>query len=238
MSVLGHDFTGYRVVVTGGARGAGLAIAHAFADAGASVTVTGTMILPSLYDGDLSRFDYEQLNLARQHSIDDFVAGQGEVDVLVNAAGASISMGMDATEQEFIRQAVSLGMLGPAFLMTRLRMRLAQSPAPGGGVVINTAAVLRWQALASGGDLAVSSLAEDTRRAAESWSRIGSRVNSVVEPAPSWIPRQHNLRAQAGSMGDVMVREYQETHQALASAVLFLAGAQAARITGQTLFLS
>lgn len=237
MSVLGHDFTGYRVVVTGGTKGAGLATAHAFADAGAEVTVTGTMILSSLYDADLSRFDYEQLNLARQDSIDTFASGAGPVDVLVNAAGATLPMGMDSQEQEFVRQAVQLGMLGPAFLMTRLRMRLAQSPAPGGGVIINTAAVLRWQALVSGSDLAISSLGSDTRRAAESWARIGTRINSVVEPAPSWIPRQISLRSNT-MQGDLLVREHVETHQALASASLFLASGDASRLTGQTLYLS
>jgi NAD(P)-dependent dehydrogenase (short-subunit alcohol dehydrogenase family) len=36
-----YDFSGRRVLVTGGTRGMGLYVAQAFADAGAQVTVTG-----------------------------------------------------------------------------------------------------------------------------------------------------------------------------------------------------
>ena len=129
MSALAHDFSGYRVLVTGGTRGTGLAVAHSFADSGAEVTVTGTMILPSLYDADLSRFEYEQLNLTRQDSIDNLVSSIDHVDVLVHAASAALPSAIQASEHDFVRQAVGLGMLGPAFLMTRLRMRLAQSAA-------------------------------------------------------------------------------------------------------------
>lgn len=39
--ISGHDFSGYQVLVVGGTRGEGHAIAGSFADAGASVTVTG-----------------------------------------------------------------------------------------------------------------------------------------------------------------------------------------------------
>lgn len=239
MGVLAHDFSGIRVLVTGGTRGPGLAAARQFADAGAEVTVTGTMILPSLYDADLSGFYYEQLNLARQDSIDNFVAAQGPVDVLVNAAGATLPFGFDPAEHDFVRQAVGLGMLGPAFLMTRLRMRLAQSRATGGGVVVNTASLLRWQALVEEEGCTVDLLVEETRRAGENWARIGARVNTVVEPSPRWIPRQYPQRdALSQPAGSLMVREqHQETDEAVASSIVFLASAGAARINGQTLHL-
>ena len=71
-----YDFAGYQVLVVGGTRGEGHTIATAFAEAGASVTVTGTMMLRELYDTDLSPFDYESVNLARQDSI-DHLAGDG-----------------------------------------------------------------------------------------------------------------------------------------------------------------
>ncbi len=240
MGVLAHDFTGYRVLVTGGTRGAGLAIAQEFADAGAEVTVTGTMILPTLYDADLSDFYYEQLNLARQDSIDNFVTLQGPVDVLVNAAGATLPFGFDPTEHDFVRQAVGLGMLGPAFLMTRLRMRLAQSQAVGGGAIINTASVLRWQALVAGAEIPISTLTEDTRAAGENWARIGARVNSVVEPSPTWIPRQSTQRdALSQPAGSVLLREQgQGTHESVAATALFLASSGASRVNGQTIHLS
>ena len=49
------NFTGSQVLVTGGSNGIGFAIASAFADAGAVVTITGTRPAISNYENDLSR---------------------------------------------------------------------------------------------------------------------------------------------------------------------------------------
>jgi hypothetical protein len=57
------DFSGTRVLVTGGTSGIGHAIARAFADAGAAVTVTGRKPAASDYDVDLSGFDYRTLDV-------------------------------------------------------------------------------------------------------------------------------------------------------------------------------
>jgi NAD(P)-dependent dehydrogenase (short-subunit alcohol dehydrogenase family) len=55
VSSLTFDFGGAHVLVTGGTSGIGHAIAHAFADAGAHVTVTGTNDDASAY-GDADGF--------------------------------------------------------------------------------------------------------------------------------------------------------------------------------------
>jgi 3-oxoacyl-[acyl-carrier protein] reductase len=130
--------------VVGGTRGEGHAIASAFADAGASVTVTGTMMLRELYDTDLSRFDYEQVNLARQESIDHLAGVVRHLDVLVLAATCNLPYGLPPSEHAFVAEAARLGLVGPKFLTTRLRLKLGQSPALGGGCVINTGAVRTW----------------------------------------------------------------------------------------------
>ena len=102
------DFTGYEVLVVGGTRGDGHTIATSFARAGASVTVTGTMMLRSLYDTDLSPFDYESVNLARQDSIDHLVGMVGHLDVLVLAAGCNLPFGLPPSERAFIAEARQL----------------------------------------------------------------------------------------------------------------------------------
>ena len=58
-----YDYSGTRVLVTGGSNGIGLGIARAFADAGASVVITGTRAAAADYDNDLSNFDYRQLDV-------------------------------------------------------------------------------------------------------------------------------------------------------------------------------
>ena len=231
MGVLAHDFAGQRVLVTGGTRGVGLATAHAFVEAGADVTVTGTKVLPGLYDAELSRFDYHQLNLTRRESIDYLVSNLGRIDILVNAAGASLPSSLDHAEREFVAHSARLGLLGPNQLMTRLRFRLSESTVPGGGAVVNTGATRRWHELTRTADEASAELIEATRRMGESWSRHGARVNTVLESPQRAVPRQYRTE------GSLLVRSIPSTLEAVAGVVLFLAGSDAACITGQTIFV-
>ncbi len=67
------DFTGARVLVTGGTSGIGHAVATAFAAAGAEVIVTGTRADVGEYDVDLGRFSFRQLDVADPDSVDALV---------------------------------------------------------------------------------------------------------------------------------------------------------------------
>ncbi|MBS2938716.1 SDR family oxidoreductase [Nocardioides sp. J2M5] len=237
-----YDFTGYQVLVVGGTRGEGHAIASAFAESGAAVTVTGTMMLRSLYDTDLSAFDYESVNLARQQSIDQLAAGIDHLDVLVLAAGCTLPYGLPPSEQSFVAGAARSGLLGPMFLTTRLRLKLSHSPALGGGCVVNTGAVRSWLELSSTPEEAEAELLTSTAHAGERWAGLGVRVNSVVHSPRSVLPRQFapNPSSYAGSRvsGDTLVRSRSRVTDAVTDATLFLASSGASRITGQTLRLS
>lgn len=236
-----YDFTDYQVLVVGGTRGQGHAIATAFAESGAYVTVTGTMMLRPRYADDLSAFDYESVNLARQDSIDHLVRAVQHVDVLVLAAGCNLPHDLPQSERDFITEAARLGLLGPTFLTTRLRLKLSQSPALGGGCVVNTGAVRDWLELSSSHDEAQEELVASTQRAGEKWAGLGVRVNSVTCTPRSVLPRQYAPgTATAGSRvaGDTLVRTHQRVTEAVTDAALFLASSSASRITGQTLRLS
>lgn len=238
MSGQPHDFTGYEVLVVGGTTGSGHAIARAFAGAGAHVTVTGTLMLRELYDSDLSGLDYEMVNLARQDSIDHLVSTVDDLDVLVMAAGCNLPFGLPESERSFIAEAVRSGVLGPMFLTTRLRLKLSQSPAIGGGCVLNTGSVRRWLELALPAETAGEELAVTTARAGDTWAGIGVRVNSVVEGPRGLLPRQAD-RVSPGSRvagGDTLVRrQVPRLHDTMADLALLLAGPSGARITGQTI---
>jgi len=233
----GFDFTGRRVLVTGGTRGVGLVTAQEFVAAGAEVAVTGTKILPSLYDTDLTRFHYHQLQLASSDAIESFLYRLEGVDVLVNAAGARLPGALDAHEREFVAHSARLGFVGPARLTSRLRYRLSRSTAPGGGAVINTAAARRWLELTQSPAEAQAELVAQTRRTGETWRRHGARVNSVVEAAPVAVPAPHRSPS-AGQHGSLMTRTRTArtglAHE-VASVVLFLASSGAAAVSGQTI---
>jgi 3-oxoacyl-[acyl-carrier protein] reductase len=242
MSAGSYDFTGYEVLVVGGTRGDGHTIATSFAQAGASVTVTGTMMLRSLYDTDLSPFDYESVNLARQDSIDHLVATVRHLDVLVLAAGCNLPFGLPPSEQAFIAEASRSGVLGPTFLTTRLRLKLGQSPALGGGCVVNTGAVRTWLELSSTPEAAQAQVEESTARAGQKWAGLGVRVNSVLPAPRKVLPRQYapDPAPVGGSRvaGGTLVRHQQRVGDAVADAVLFLASSAASRVSGQTLRIS
>lgn len=243
MGEIACDFIGYRVLVVGGTRGVGLEIAHAFADCGADVVVTGTMMLRELYDADLSRFDYEMVNLARQDSVDNLATTLGDIDAVIVCAGANLPAGLPASERDFLGGAVLSGLLGPGYLARKLRLRLAQSPAPGGGAMVLVGPTKRWWEILEPAEQAGRSIAEFTTRTAASWATIGARINTVLCPGSggSLVPRQYGTSEPAATQragGGVLVREQPTLVQAAADTALFLASEPAARLNGQVLQLS
>lgn len=236
MGVVTYDFSGRSVIVTGGSRGVGLAIAHAFADAGANVTVTGTQFLTALYDEDLSRFQYQQLQLASTDSVSAFAERCHRVDVLVNSAGARLPKLADEAEREFTAHAARLGLIGPAQLTTRLRYRLSKSTSEGGGAVVNTPLLRTWLTLAYGTTENDDVLGALTRRLATSCATSGVRVNSI--DAPVVVPAQTGgFRVQIDrNSGPLLTRlKAPRTVEDIVSLSLYLASVGSTGLTGQTL---
>lgn len=233
---VGFDFSGRHVVVTGGARGVGLEIAEAFLASGARVSVTGTKILPSLYDANLERFTYHQLQLASSEGIDSFVERIGEVDVLVNAAGARLPGAVDEHEQEFLMHSARLGLVGPQRLTQQMRPRLCASAHVGGGAVVHTSQNLAWLELTLSGSEAESELRAQTAQTGRAWSRLGARVNAVLSTRRPSVPAQSSWSRRSPGDGSVITRARQApATTALAPITLFLASAGSRAVSGQVL---
>ncbi|MBD8870065.1 SDR family NAD(P)-dependent oxidoreductase [Nocardioides donggukensis] len=239
MGDLAYDFSGSRVLVTGGTSGLGLTIAQRFLRSGAHVIVTGRQTLTGSYDAPLAAFEYLRLELTDHDSIARVAEEVGPVDVLVNAAGAALPRALDVHEREFVAHSIRLGLIGPGQLTRRLRYRLGESRQRGGGAVVNTQSLRQWFAL-SHGAAADTEMLDYTARLGAAWGRDGIRVNGVSSTVVT--PRQSQLRVSIERhSGPLLTRTRQErtgTLQDVSSSVLFLASSGAAFVTGQTIVVN
>jgi NAD(P)-dependent dehydrogenase (short-subunit alcohol dehydrogenase family) len=233
------DFSGSRVLVTGGSSGIGTAIARAFAEAGARVAITGTRPSSGDYDRDLSGFAYHCLAMTDSAGIERLAAGLDGLDVLVNNAGANFPGGRNEAEPDVFEESVAINLFGAYRMSVACRERLAGSRIEGGASVINMASMSSFFAVpvVPGYAAAKAGIVQMTKNLAVTWAREGIRVNAI---APGLIEtgmtagmkgvealeRPHMDRTPMGRWG---------TPEDIAPAALFLASSAARFVTGQTL---
>jgi NAD(P)-dependent dehydrogenase (short-subunit alcohol dehydrogenase family) len=233
------DFAGCRVLVTGGSNGIGLAIAGAFAEAGAEVTITGTCAAAADYGHDLSRFAYRQLRTDDSAAVDALAAAVPALDVLVNNAGATLPGGKDEWQPDVFEEALRVNLLGGFRLASGCRDKLAASGLEGGGAIVNMASMASYFAvtMVPGYGAAKAGVVQMTKTLAAAWARDRIRVNAV---APGYIstrmtaPLEATVSLARPVLGRTPLRRW-GTPDEVAGAVLFLASPAAAFITGQTL---
>jgi NAD(P)-dependent dehydrogenase (short-subunit alcohol dehydrogenase family) len=233
------DFTGAAVLVTGGTSGIGHAVATAFADAGAAVTVTGTRDRPDDYDTGLDRFVYRRLEMTDPASIDGLAGSLEALDVLVNNAGANFPGGRDEWEPDTFATALALNLMGPMRLTTGCRDRLAASTLDGGASVVNMASLSAFRSvpLVPGYSSAKAGLVTLTHNLARRWVADGIRVNAVapgVIDTPMTAPMAHFPELLAAELAHTPMGRLGAPSE-IVGAVQFLASAAASFITGHVL---
>jgi NAD(P)-dependent dehydrogenase (short-subunit alcohol dehydrogenase family) len=232
------DFSGARVLVTGGSNGIGLGIARAFADAGAVVTITGTRGSAAEYEHDLSGFAYRSLDVRDGEAVDGTVAGLEGLDVLVNNAGAN-SVQPSEWEPAVFEDSLRLNLVSAFRAAQAARPLLAESRLPGGASIVNLASMSSFFAvpIVPGYGAAKAGVVQLTKNLAVAWAEQGIRVNAV---APGLI-LSNMTRVMKGI--DALERPQLDrtplgrwgTPEDVAPAVLFLASAAAGFVTGHTL---
>jgi 3-oxoacyl-[acyl-carrier protein] reductase len=239
MNSVNFDFSGSRVLVTGGSSGIGNGIATAFAEAGASVTVTGTRNSASDYDDDLSAFIYHRCQIRDANSIDALVDSLGNLDILINNAGGPYPAG-DEYDPEGYVASVTQNMFGPMRLTMKCYDRLKSSNAPGGASVVNIVSMSAFRSAIHVPGYASSKmgLIALTMNLSRRWAGDGIRVNAV---APGLIDTR--MTHPAMSIPEVVEVEIgfhtplgrPGTPEDCTGAVLFLCTDAASYITGTSI---
>ncbi|MEC9347113.1 MAG: SDR family oxidoreductase [Pseudomonadota bacterium] len=174
------DFTGKRVLITGGTNGMGNAMAHAFRRLGASVTVTGTRP-PESYETDLHGLDVRQFDAGAPDQAERLIASIERLDILVNNGALVLYRGQEFTMEGF-RRVMDVNLNGVMQLSTGFRPKLAQTK----GCIINVASLAAYGAVRGNPAYGASKagVVSLTKTLAVAFARDGIRVNGI---APGFV---------------------------------------------------
>src|SRR4051794_30686586 len=122
------DFAGKVVLVTGGTKGVGRGIAQRFDEAGATVVVCARKPVDDLP----ARWQFVAVDLrdgdAASAMVDEVVAGNGRLDVLVNNAGGSPPVDTAEAPTRLTERLVQLNLLAAISCSQRANRHMQQQP--------------------------------------------------------------------------------------------------------------
>jgi NAD(P)-dependent dehydrogenase (short-subunit alcohol dehydrogenase family) len=225
-------FEGKRIAVVGASRGGiGAAIAHAFADAGAEVMITGAEAVPEA--SEAGRFDYTSMDVTSDDAVASFAQSAGALDVLVNCA--AITARGEEMDPVFFNHVLNVNLTGS------LRCAMAVQPglAARKGCVINIASMYARFGSPRNPAYGASKAGVEqmTKSLAIAWAGEGIRVNAI---APGFIVTAQSARARQDPAFEAAVTARTPLGRwgqpaDIAGAALFLASPAAAFITGACL---
>jgi len=231
------------VVVTGAARGIGLAIARRFLAGGwrtALLDIDGTTLAGAVrgFGGD-SRVLPIVCDVAEpaqvRGAIDEVAARLGRIDALVNNAGIAVFKPLLETTYEEWARVLAVNLTGP-FLCT-------QACAPvmlkgGGGSVVNIGSIsgVRASTLRVAYGTSKAALEHLTRQQAAELGNAGIRVNGVAPgPVDTAMAKQVHTPSIRADYHDAIPLNRYGTEEEIAAAVWFLCSDQATYINGAML---
>jgi len=245
------SFKGKVVLVTGSSSGIGAGIAEEFAKQGANLILTGRNVdglketknkclKHGLKESQIVLVDGELTdNEVPKKLIDAAIATFGQLDVLVNNAGMTLSQpameltmdGFDKIHNVNLRSTVAITLLAlPHLVKTK-------------GSVVNISSIASYRPVTGAISYCVSKAGMDmfTKSLAFEMAPQGVRVNSVNPGGvPTNIGRDHNMTEEEkaarwkGAMGMHPIGRLGEVKE-IADAVVFLSSERATFITGQIL---
>ena len=230
-------------LVTGAARGIGLAAATRFLQEGWKVAMLD--ILGDTLRSAVEALDAPDVALAIEADVSDPKAVQaavaevhrkfGRIDALVNNAGIAVFKPMLDTTIEEWQRVLAVNLNGP-FILTQAVAPIMRDQ--GGGAIVNIASIsgLRASTMRVAYGTSKAAVAHLTKQQAVELSQYGIRVNAVA-PGPvdtAMAKAVHTPEIRADYHDHIPLTRYGlETE--LANAIHFLCSDQASYITGQVL---
>ncbi|WP_078380675.1 SDR family NAD(P)-dependent oxidoreductase [Sutcliffiella halmapala] len=239
------DLNGKKILITGGSKGIGKAIALAFAKLGAEIMITGrneTVLIETVKE--LQEFQPSSFYLVADiqdvqsvyQMVDATISILGGLDIVINNAGVNIAKpALEVTEDDW-DQVLDTNLKGTFFCSQRAAQHMVKH---GGGNIINIVSQMAFVGYVKRAAYCSSKggAVQLTKALAVEWATSNVKVNAV---APTFVKTEltNNMLDDQVFYQDVLNRiplgKLAEVSD-ITGAVLFLASDMARFITGETI---
>ena len=237
------DMTGRVVIVTGGTRGIGRALAEGYVSAGAKVVVAsrkadackeaeehlrtmgGEAIGVPAHMGDL-----DHLAEIVRRTVEQF----GRIDVVVNNAATALAQPVGSYTPDAWQKSIDVNLRGPVFLTQQALPYLKESSH---AAVLNmlSGAAFMYSAFVSMYAVGKAGLLAHTRSAAAEYAQFGIRVNAIAPGTVDTDMVRANTEEKVQEMAEIMLLKRMAEPDELVGPALLLTSDAGSFITGQVL---
>lgn len=232
------NFSGSRVLVTGGTAGIGRGIAEAFLECGATVVICGRTEPEALPAAGGAAAEFRRCDVRKADDCQALIRGiahdHGGIDVLVNNAGGSPEVDSATCSPALIEKVIQLN-LTAAFFMSQAAHAVMKDQPEGGSIInISSVSAVRSSPRTAAYGAAKAGLLSLTESLAMEWGAQQVRVNALIV---GLVLTENSLahyggREGARRIGAMLPLQRMGTPRDVADACLYLASPLAAYVSG------